>query len=213
MRSPGLALLLTIAGSCAGCSDHSVDVGSPLALRLSEDGGTVLLAASCPGTSRPGLGRACIIDSRQKSYPVDGELPTLAAAPPYGTYLVLSNAFVPSDATTDGADAAIRVYAAPTNILSCPIVFPEGDEANRIAARVFVPEQGGLLVMVEHAVASPMQVVVDFDFQKLFKSGPKSLPFEASGYVARFYVGAVPPAVNPPPPTSGGAVGCVNTGS
>jgi hypothetical protein len=216
MKKPLFALLVMLSGSVAACSDRSVGVGSPLALRLAEDAGTTLSVSNCPDTDSPDLDRACVIDSKGKGYGVDGNLPILNAAAPYGTYLRFSTGFAPdpADVSTTGADASIKVYAADQNIQSRPCCL-ENDEANRIDARVATPEEGGLLVLVDHVAGTPMQVTVVFDYKLLYKSQPAHTPKGVDGFTARYYVGSTPPVVNPCPSaqTNGGSTeACDNNG-
>jgi hypothetical protein len=154
--------------------------------------------ANCP-SSGDGPYAGCITGANGEAFPVDGTLVVLDSAPPYG----LSFRFLggikldANDLTTEGANAAIRVYAAPGNAkVGC---FPEGDERNRVPARAVPTELGGVQVYVDDELPSETQVMITLQYAGLLASQvplPPSAPCTREecalmGFGARFYVGAV----------------------
>ena len=199
MRTHFFALFTSI-GSLTGCSDRAVDVGAPLTLSLSLDGGEKTVSiAGCPPADGVFLDRECMIGSDAKAYVVNGELPVLPVNPPYAVYIHFENGFRPDpdDVTTSGADAAVKAYAGPYNVEGRHPT-PEPDESNRVPVRVEMPDERGLVAVVDGAVTTPTQVAIDFDYTKLFSSNPHIIE-HVSGFTARFYVGSVPPNDDPCP--------------
>lgn len=205
-----LALTVTAA---FGCSDRNIDIARQL---MQEDpaGGppTVVTVADCQSYGTMGMDRLCVVDSDGHSYSVAGAAATgkmivTTEAPPYGVYFLFKRDWTPlaADVSAEGADASVRVYAAACSIQDgCA---PEFSEANRIAARVSLTEEGGVLVTVHEAQPSGTQVVVNLVYSALFRGrvapvdgSPCNLPddlcatgmVDRMGWVERFYVGAAP---------------------
>ncbi|HEX3596419.1 MAG TPA: hypothetical protein VHU80_15020 [Polyangiaceae bacterium] len=201
MKTALLPLLFLI--SVPACSDRSVEVGAPLELALSRDGGKMVTIPSCPGTD------ACMFDSSGKNYRVNGDLPTLHLAP-YGTYLALPTDLgqMPRTVSTDGENAGVKVYAAPYNVQSHQCC-PEEKETNRVVAEATLLRDGAAVLVLVDDVAPSTQVSVEFDFHELFDT-PSTDP--RSGYTARFYAESVPALVDPCPGVVDGniAEACAN---
>lgn len=209
MRRP-LFTLIAALGCLAGCSERSIDVGVPLSLTLSEDGGgRVVSIANCGVHDEFNLDRECMIGSDAKAYTVNGDLPVLPAAPPYGVFLHFKNGFAP-DPDDVQLEGAVKAYATPTNVESRHPL-PEDSEANRVGTHIVMPDERGVLVSMDNPVSPPIQISVVFDFQLLYRSrstalaainpGSSSEGIASLGYTARFYVGSVPPNDAPCPPT------------
>jgi hypothetical protein len=212
-------ILLAVLG--AACADNVIDVGAdlgklgtktdtkpgaePTAEGNAETQGAGMVTpssaavdANCPSNGDSHYA-GCITGAKGEVFPVDGTLVVLDTAPPYG----LSFRFLggikldANDLTTEGASAAIRVYAAPGNVkVGC---FPEDDERNRVPARAVPTELGGMQVYVDEELPSGTQVVITLQYAGLLASQvplPPNAPCSweecaIMGFAARFYVGAV----------------------
>ena len=198
MRRP-LFTLFAVVGCLAGCSERSIDVGVPLSLTLAQDGGKVVSIANCGVDDDINLDRDCVIGSDARAYTVHGDLPVLPAAPPYAVFLHFKSGYGP-DPDDVKAEGSVKAYAAPTNIESRHGI-PENSETNRVDVSVSMPDDRGVLATVNHAVSTPMQVSLVLDYMALYRSrpailealNPGAVPVSSIGYVARFYVGSVPP--------------------
>jgi hypothetical protein len=217
MRNVLLALTLAAA---FGCSDRNIEIARQL---MQEDpaGGppTIVTVADCPPYAGMGMERLCVVDSDGRSHSVagaaaSGKMLVTTAAPPYGVYFLYKPSWRPlaADVSAEGADASVRVYAAPYNVEGWPCCAEHDssgnyDEANRIAARASVTQEGGVLVTISEALPSGTQVAVVLVYSALYRGriapadgSPCNLPdelcnpdyWEHTGWVERFYVGEAP---------------------
>jgi hypothetical protein len=218
-------LLALTTAAALGCADRNIDIARQL-MQKDPAGGppTVVTVANCQSYGEMGMDRLCVVDSDGRSYSVAGAATTgtmivTTEAPPYGVYFLFKHDWTPlaTDVSTDGADASVRVYAAACSIQDgCA---PEFDEANRIAARASVTEEGGVLVTVHTAQPSGTQVVVKLVYSALFRGrvtpadgSACNLPddlcatgmVDRMGWVERFYVGTAPAATTADGSTSMG---------
>jgi len=222
-----LVIMLTAAAACNGdglATDPTLadDGGGPSASRLAA-------SVSCP--NYPGMveiSAACMFDSNGKAYAEDGTLYVFPAAPPYGAKFMFKAGFTPraSDVTAQGADASIRVYAAPYNVASGSQCCSEDSEANRIEATTDLSAKGELTITVSTPIPSGYQIAIILNFGSLYRSrlsppdgGACDLPSQesctyssAGGFAMRFYVGSAPNGavpVNPIDPATVTAGTCL----
>jgi hypothetical protein len=178
MRRTGVSL--AVAAVISACAQPVVEVGEP--------------------TSH-------IFDSSGRTYPLSGEIPVLPLSPPYGFSFQLGGiVLTQADLTTQGPDGAVRVYAAPRHVEDCEGL-PEGDEANRVQARVEATGDGGLVAQVDEQLPEGSQLVFTLAYGALLRDhyplpilAPCSSAQECalSGYTARLYVGSQPQPPDPP---------------
>jgi hypothetical protein len=209
-------LLALMVAAAFGCGDRNIDIARQL---MQEDptGGppTVVTVADCQSYGTMGMDRLCVVDSDGRSYgaagaAASGKMVATTEAPPYGVYFLFKHGYTPlaTDVSTDGADASVRVYAAPYNVQSWPCC-SESDEANRVVARASLTAEGGLLVTIHEALPSGTQVAVILVYSALFRG--RIAPADGSacnlpddlcspgvadrmGWAERFYVGMAPPS-------------------
>jgi hypothetical protein len=121
-------------------ADHKVELDRQL-LQIDPAGGppNLLMVADCQGYGFWGeMDRACVVDSDGKSYGLaGGNMIITSATPPYGVFFLFNDSYAPlaEDISTVGADASVKVCAAPYNV-ELPPSCSETDQITRVAQAV-----------------------------------------------------------------------------
>jgi hypothetical protein len=204
MRTPTRLCLPVVVVLIAGCGGRTEDARQYLLLSDSPDHASTRFApAECPTASESTeMDRACMVDSNGGTYPENGTMFALPAAPPYGVYFQFKPGFVPNQIDVDGAAAngGIVVAAAPYDVSSSPCC-AEDSPANQIAFKARLTAGGGLIVTIDEAVPTGDQVAIVLDYGSLFAGqiSPCSLASQqfcqgapSMGFAVRFYVGSLP---------------------
>jgi hypothetical protein len=168
--------------------------------------------STCPATFGPDDSKGvCAFDSNGTTYPVNGTVYILPAAPPYGAIFEVSSDTppMPEDIISEGPNAVAMAYAAlakrnDSTVTGC---CPENNEANRIPIKISLRENHTLKVVVNDAVPVGYKLVIVLHYQALYRwwltSGPDGscgVPNavfcsinDGTRFNVRFYVGAEPP--------------------
>jgi len=220
MRAPVLHLRDLRLGVVLACSSQGLDVdpGSSEGAGSSPDS-TTFHIADCPTRSgSEAMSRACVFDSKGKTYRIDDNLDVLPLAPPYGTQIHFKEGYapLPSDVSSQRPDASVRVYAAPYDVSNSTQCCAETSEENRIAAQTELSASGVLTITVTQALLSGYQIAIILKFSALYRgrvSPVCDLPsakfcgyYDKTGFASRFYVGGLPgssPSVAASQPTAG----------
>jgi len=163
--------LIAWAGTGTGCdiSSHS----PPVQVQLpGTDGqpGPRFDASSCARyPDFDVLDRACSIDSNGKTYPVDGTLWIMPAAPPYAGYFHFRPGYVPLYQDIDSTSPApsIRVLAAPA-LTTAPCCLDESVTL-RPPVQITMTPEGGMLVTISDALPVGDEVRITLLLGGLYK--------------------------------------------
>jgi len=181
-----------LAAAAWACGDRETDLGLHI-VELHRDDGTSI-SAGCESEDDNITRRACVISSDGEYYAVGGEgAKVVAAEPPYGAYIEYQDTFElnPDGIVTQGDAAPIKGLATPAGA-------GVDDPPNRVPVSAEITREGGLLVMVEDAVAVGTRINIVLEYGNLFLSWPEGSPCPDGGvgclgYGFRFFVGSEPP--------------------
>jgi hypothetical protein len=209
-RGAALALIVSI-GLGAGCSSQTQAINVQLPAANGQSG-PMFDVSSCAHYTFDILDRACSIDSNGKTYPVDGHIWILPAAPPYAAFFLFQPGYVPlpQDLDATSNNPSIGVMAAPASpTLPC---CPDPSITLRPPVQVTMVGERGLLVTITDPVPVGDEVRMGLYFGPLFKDlvDPCMLPNPAvctqtnnSSFGMGFDVGSGPGG-GPPPPADAG---------
>jgi hypothetical protein len=219
MRRKSFVFLCGLAA--VACGRDGIDGPGSISVPGSGVGSLRLMSiASCPTyPGVAGLLRACMFDGNGKTYAVDDDLDVLPAAPPYGGMFVFQAGYVPleADVTRGGAEAPVKVYAAPYDVHSQTQCCAEDSPTNQIPAQTVLDSgHAALIISVPDAVPAGDQVAITLGFDSLYRSrlappsgGACDLPsadvctyIDRTSFYMRFYVGSGPAWLAPADPAA-----------